>query len=476
MKPLLLTIPILIALAVLQPLVIRHVDPSLVPESNPDAIALAKLYISYSSHLSSFNISLAKAILSNASMAYIPERLRIAYQRMNELLKSFTDSVNNTKILLDIAEALYMKGDYNASLAVLNNVNTSLRAVEARYYEIEIAINVLYSLGLPANVLKQILSNLNSTFNSLKTRHIELLNKLRKAINTSIGTLLTIDVSREEVFYGESLGVYGRLVSEHGYGIANKTINIYLGPGIYKAVTNGSGHFGTSIPVAIYQSPVRVYAEFLSDGVYRYSRSRDIYIRVIFFKPNISAWIDNSTYLPGRSISLHVHAGKGLEVVVRGPFGFNASFISNGSVYNFSIPIPPLAREGIYIINVFSLPRGIIGPGSVSLAVNVTRLMPSVRINAPSYLITGLTYTISVFPSVESYIEVYTSPGIATLARGYEISLSIPHTYLGRSVGVLLHVSPLDPGYRSVDLELELPVYNILIIFSLAFPHTTLRC
>ncbi len=463
-RPLLTVVLALAIVALAQPLPVRHVDPSLVPESGPDAFTLARLYLSYSSYLAGFDFSSARSMLANASVAYVPERLRLAYRRMNELLESFTRAVNESKTLLDLAETLYEKGDYNGSLAVLRNASNSLTVAEARYYDVETAVGVLRSLGLPGDALDKMLSNLKLALDSLKARYSRLLDEAQRASNTSIGASLEIEVSRDEVFYGEYLGVGGRLVSEYGWGIANKSVYVYLGSERYSAVTDGEGYFRVWLPVRVYQRTVRVYAEFLSDGVYRYARSPDVYVRVIFFEPELDAWLGNSTCLPGRSFSLHVKAGEGLNVTVKGPFGFNTSFVSNGTVYNFSIPVPASAREGVYTVSVASSPMGRIAPGLVTLRVNVTRLTPRVNVSAPGFVLTGFTYTLSVSPSVESRLEVYSAPGVFTSVAGYNVSLSVPYTYLGRSVKVALHVTPLDPGYRAVDVELELPVYNVLVL------------
>ncbi|QOJ79288.1 hypothetical protein IG193_02155 [Infirmifilum lucidum] len=457
--------PVVLALLVFvlaQPSLVRHVDPSLVPEAGPDAFALARLYMSYSSYLASFNFSQARGILANASAAYVPERLRLAYRRMNELLDSYTSTLNRSKALLDLAEAFYVRGDCNASLAVLRNASTSIRVAETQYYDVEAAVSVLRSLGLPGEALNQVLSRLRAALDALEERYYRLLDEVQRASDTSIGASLEIEVSRTEVFYGEYLGVSGRLVSVYGWGVAGRPVYVYFGSEKYTVVTDGDGRFSVWFPVRVYQTPVRVYAEFLSDGVYKYARSPEVYVNVVFFKPTLEAWLDNSTCLPGRSFSLHVRAEEGLEVAVDGPFGFNASFISDGSIHNFSVPVPASAREGLYTIRVTSSPLGRIAPGLVSLSVKVARLTPRVEVSAPSFLLTGFTYTLSVSPSVESRVDVYPAPGVFASATGYNVSLSVPYTYLDRSVRVVLHISPLDPGYRDVDVELELPVYNTL--------------
>ncbi len=468
MKLSLLTLPLLVlfVLALAQAPLIRHVDPSLVPESGPDALALAKLYLLYSSHLSNFNFSSASNLLANASIAYVPERLKLAYQRMNELFKQFTNSINESKTLLDLAEVLYMKGDYNASFVMLKNASVSLSVAEARYFDVEVAVNVLRSLGLSGNTLNQVLSNLNSSLTVLKTRYSELINKLKEAINTSIKAYLTIEVSRDEVFYGEYLSVSGRLTSEYGRGIPNRVVYVHFGPETHTVNTNEDGYFKIWIPVRIYQNLVKTYAEFLSDGIHRYARSSEVYVKVIFFKPELAAWLHNSTCLPGRSFLLYVRAEKGLEVNVRGPFGFNVSFTSNGLTHNFSIPIPTSAKEGVYVINVTTSPVGMIAPGFISLKVNVIKLTPHVEVSVPKYLLTGLTYIISVSSNVESRLEVYSTSAVPTLVNGYNVYLSVPHTYIGRNIDIFLRIFPQDPGYKVVDIKLEIPVYNIPILIS----------
>ncbi|WP_460024984.1 COG1470 family protein [Infirmifilum sp. SLHALR2] len=460
---LLLALAVLALSALAQPLLVRHVDPSLVPESGPDALALARLYLSYSSYLAGFDVASARNLLANASAVYVPERYRAAYQRLRELLDSYTGAINESKALLDLAEALYVKGDFGASLAVLGNASTSLSVAEIRYSYVESAVEVLRSLGLPGNVLGQMTSNLRYPLDVLKERYVALRDKVREALETAVGTSLELEVSSSEVLYGEYLGVSGRLASVEGSGVPGKTVYVYLDSERYTTVTDSEGYFRLWIPVRVYQSPVRVYGEFLSDGFYKYARSRDVYVKVVFYEPGLEAWLDNQTCLPGRSFSLHVRADEGLEVSVEGPFGFNASFASNGSVYSFSIPVPASAREGTYTIRVASSPRGVIAPGLVTLRVSVARITPRVEVRAPNFILTGFTYDVSVSPSVESRLDVYTAPGVFTYVQGYNVSLSVPHTYLDRRLRVVLHVSPLDPGYRAVDLGLELPVYNVFV-------------
>jgi len=347
---------------------------------------------------------------------------------------------------------------------VLGNASTSLSVAEIRYSYVESAVEVLRSLGLPGSVLGQMTSNLRYPLDVLKERYVALRDKVKEALETAVGTSLELEVSSSEVLYGEYLGVSGRLASEEGSGVPDKTVYVYLASERYTTVTDSEGYFRLWIPVRVYQSPVRVYGEFLSDGFYKYARSRDVYVKVVFYEPGLEAWLDNQTCLPGRSFSLHVRADEGLEVSVEGPFGFNASFASNGSVYSFSIPVPASAREGTYTIRVASSPRGVIAPGLVTLRVSVARITPRVEVRAPNFILTGFTYDVSVSPSVESRLWVYTDTGVFASVRGYNVSLSVPHTYLDSKLRVVLQVAPLDPGYDAVDVGLELPVYNVLAL------------
>jgi len=459
---------LLLAPALALPPLVRHVDPALVPEQGPDALALARLYLQYSSSLARLDLGSARLALGNASAAYVPERLRAAYGRLVELLSSYTGALNETKVLLDLAAALYGRGDYGSALAALRNASEGLVVAEARYYDAEAAAAVLRLLGLPQGALGRVLSDMRSPLDALAERYRQLLSSVREALNTSVGARLEIRASRSEVLWGERLGVSGRLTSERGYGIPGRVVLVHVGPETHRVITGSDGSFSFELPVRVYSRVLRVYAEFPSDGIHRYARSEDVYVRVIFFEPALEAWLDNATCLPGRSVTLHVRAGEGLEVAVRTPFGFGASFVSNGSPRALPIPVPPTAPEGTYTVEVSSSPKGLIGPGLVRLRLNVTRLDFRVNVRAPSFLLAGLAYTITVAPEVESSLEVRATGCADMRVSGWNVTVAVSPLCLDRSVVLELQAEPLDPAYRPARARLELPVYNPLAIIPAA--------
>ncbi len=438
----------------------RHVDPLTIGESPPNPVEVVRLYWSIASYLAELDLGFASANLSVVKALYVPERLRAAVQRLNELLEEYVLRVNETKTLAELLAELVERGDYDSSLARIPSAYASLAGAAVVYDSLSATVRSLEALGVPRREVERIAMSMGVPLELLRSLLDELRRVALESAERATRTALTVWVGRERVRYGEVVEVFGVLTTVEGEPLGDQVVEVFFGPRRASAVTGPGGSFRTEFVADVYLRRVSVYAEFKPrTRELTYSRSNEVSVTVDFRTPVLELSLANDTVLPGRSTLLTVRTDEDLEVVIKTPFSGPARLRVRGEAA-VEVRVPEWAREGVYDVVAESVPRGYVGPARARATLRVVKLDPGVVVEAPGFAIAGLPLVVRVTSGVESRIEAYTVPPLELELVGSDIVVRLPPSYLEPRVSVVVRVVPLDPAYRVGELSLEVPAYS----------------
>ncbi len=438
----------------------RHVDPLTVGETLPNPVEVLRLYGSIASCLEELDVLSAMGNVSVVKAVYVPERLRAAIQRLNELLERYVLGVNETKAIVDLIAELVSRGDYNSSLARVPPAYASLAEAAVVYDSLSVALRDLSALGVPRSEVERIARSMGVPLELLRNLLDDLRRTAREALERAVETRLTVWVSEARVPYGGTVEVFGRLTTSSGEPLGGQVVEVRFGPRRASASTDPTGSFRAVFTADLYLREVPVFAEFTPrTRDLAYSRSNEVLVTVDFYTPRLELSLTNDTVVPGRSTFLTVSADADLEVVLRVPFASPERLRVRGEVA-VEVRVPEWAPEGAYEIVAESVPRGYVGPARARAALRVVKLDPEVRVEAPGFAVAGLPLVIRVEPSVDSRIEAYAVPPLDLEIESGEVRARLPLSYLEPGVSMVIRVVPLDPAYRVRELSLSIPAYN----------------
>ncbi len=471
-----LAIIVLIALAsvaLATDFVPRHVDPSQVPEERPLPNLLLLLYASALENIASLDLEKAREALEKLGTAYIPSNLRYVFQRFNELLNQLVDNINKTDTLLSEARRALSIGDRRSALIYARNASKSLLTAYTILYQLIDATDDMRRLGIPTSVLRHRLDECRTTLNDMYREINELLRLL--TITKTVETTLEIDVHPRKILFGDYVDIHGCLETRNGTPLPSRIVVVHVGSLTRYVRTNRTGCFEYSERIEFYQRKLPIYAEYIPRGsdedVYGYSRSKTIVVDVQFVTPFLEISVSKHVALPLDRIELKIRTLPNLTLSIYVPFNDSIATLSSGSgQVSAFITIPPNVVEGKYTLYVRVEPRGIIGPNEKSVTIEVRRNPPSIRIDTPSFVFTGMPLRIRIETNVSSSITVRIPKlGIEhheLNATYIELYVSIPLEFIDNSLNLYIEIQPQSPRYEAVTMSRAITVYSTPCIAS----------
>ncbi len=450
----------------------RHVDPSQVSEQKPLPNILLMLYLSIFSNIASLDLVKAKEMLKNVSSVYVPKELRYIFTRFNQILSELLDKINATKMLVDEARRALEIGGRTEAIALLEKARELVLEARAALYTAMDAVTALKALGIPVDTARSKLERCGDAIDALENEILYLL-----TIAHSIGiekTVLSIDVEPKKIIVGQRIEVRGCLETKNGKPVSGRYVAIHIGDRIRKVITDATGCFVHVEKVDVYIHRLPVFAEYIPNASdryrYTYAKSDVVYIDVEFVTPPLHVELSRYVALPGDRIYVKIHTLPNLSIAIHIPFNSSRLMLSSSnSSIEIPINIPLDAADGRYPISVEVMPRGIVGPTSKTVYLEIRRLVPSLRVAIPDYILTGLSPSICIEVSTPSRVLVsIPSLGLQLpfTGRKHCFSISVPLTLLVDKLSIYVMAKPLDPRYRPISTTKDVAVYNTICIAS----------
>jgi hypothetical protein len=279
--------------------------------------------------------------------------------------------------------------------------------------------------------------------------------------------------------------VKGTLTDGVGKAIEAKFVDfLFYGEKVELVMTDGLGAFNVELFVPyVYRDNLNVSAEYWPRGgdklVYSPSSSNEVQVKLIYHTPVINVTVPNVVY-PGKMFAISGNitwghlpvSGISVEVAILGSI-VTARSGANGR-FSVDVSVPSDYPEGLTSIRLMSLGEGVYGPAAASADVEVVRQPLELRVNAPSWAVSGFpvrvqgTVMSDGVPVVNCSIGLESRVGSIVTKTGsdgrFEADLS-PPTVLGtESYSFMVSATPVEPWIRSSSVSGEVFMTNLLTL------------
>jgi len=451
----------------------RHVDLSKVSEERLPSILL-NIYTDIVRLISVEDFGKAIGRIAESYAIYIPSDLRYIYSRFNELLDTVARRLNETYIILSLMEDRVRIGDRSRAIEMIDDGFRSVWQANVTYRELYIAaVEVSRRIGLPIyRSIEGLEDRIGYYYDRLRSI-LSSIEDLPEAKPTSI----TLILSSSEAWVGSTVRVTGMLSVKDGGLLPDRELEIRIAGYSYTVRTGSTGLFTYDLMVPyVYVDEVYVYASYYprgSDvGLYLPSRSNVERLRILYLKPILELYVDDSLLEPTDTFKVY---GR----IDPSDIGVYVEFLSKriepmiyaDGRFELKLSIPSGIDEGVYRIVARSKPMDIYGPTSAYVEVRVSRRPIDLEFTVPSMVLAGSTVrvmgklTYGGIP-VGAYVDISSIWASTSIYAdgGFEIDLHIPLTMLTGSYSIELSIHPYDPRYRSLSTRVELYVVNPLTL------------
>lgn len=401
---------------------LREGNISLV-EKAAEALTSARIPASAAPQASRISASLLRAagLAEEAEKLCTAARLHVETGEPGRAVVEARDCLDTLHGLLSLYPGLY--GDVSSLSRLGLNVSRALEAIRAA------AGRVRYAVKVAEEVLRE---------------------AERLSVNLT-ATRLGIKAAPNPVPYGGSVTVKACLVDAEGKPLAARTLIIHHGGVSSEAVTGRNGCASITLRP---RSGVAVYAEYIpagrDRGVYSYSRSETLTVRVLLRGVGLSVLLNSSRAEPLDAVTVTVSVNASLPARVETSWGFGAVTPPGG---------------GRVVLRV---PGGVRGPAVVAVEaggvdgyahVVVTRSLlvegrsPELHVSAPAIVVAGGVFSIDAAAAVPGTLHVETPWGVGGAV------VAVPLTAAGHA-RLVIDFKPLDPRYDDARMSVEVFVVN----------------
>ncbi len=291
---------------------------------------------------------------------------------------------------------------------------------------------------------------------------------LERAVEEEHGlrsTVLRILVSPGRVVYGGLVRVRACLETSDGTPLAGRTVMIHVGGTVDRMVLGGDGCAARAYRVLSGRARVTVYAEYVpaggDRGVYRYARSRIIYITVSLKKLSMTVEANSTILHPLDTLRLTVHCNAAVGVRAETSWGSSAEAFAAGGAAILDLRVPASAPSRSWV-NVTAYGEGY-AEASKALEVRVEAMNPGATFTAPPL---GLLVAGACMSAVAVEARVPGSLHVTPWGSGGGV-VCIPLTAGGPAT---LHVEfkPSDPRYATETEDINVYVINPIPLLAAA--------
>jgi len=466
----------------------RHVDPAELREEPPLPSMFFLLYSRILGSLASEDWDRVVAELGEAIYLHAPPDLRFIISRFNELLEEGAEDLSrvklhagNASVLIERSRLSEARDELEEAEFLLARSNRTVNDLESSATQLGIVLG-----ASPAPLLEEIV-RLRGLIDSYAVQIWDLLERVREfQSGLLVETVLTIQADALKVPLGSELSVWGFLTTVDSRPLSSKAVDIYFDGAKMGDVTtddDGSYSFWFSVPY-VYKDRVVLHSSYLPRdldfGRYVPSSSDVLVIELRYDKPVLTAEAPRHIYpslsfaasgrltLYGKPLSGFDVRVSGLGQVIEAVTETDGSFLTD-----FQVPLD--APSGGATLRVEAAPRGIVGPASVALALDVVRVPAVVEVEAPGFALSGQSLTIKGkvitsdgSPLVGSRVDIrfgeWSSSAVSSGDGSFEFVLGVPLVAFTAQYAYMVLVSPKEPWITSSLKEGGVFIANVLSI------------
>jgi hypothetical protein len=490
---------LLLAAAILLPVLSLAAQPSHVPHENPaTAGGSSSSILLLIFHGDIYEVALggryrdAQALLDELRHANIPDVLKYIVDRFDALSQELFSSLDSLEGLLDEIAALLERYQMDEAWQQLECTRVVLASVDRMLDEIEMAADTIgrrLYIGsyAPTSQLRQAYDRLSGILERMRLLYIDFDERLEslfreyedRAVVELLPTYLTLEATPESVFVGDSIVVSGQLSSEDG-PLADRSVTVLFEDRPELVTTDEEGSYRTTIDIPYqYVTSVVLMARYSPAGddigVYMASESPKLTVNIRYYHTHLELLAPEVAY-PGLPMTVTGEISTTGDLIER-----NVSLLLDDTHlatvpvsdrFEQELVIPGGTATGSHTLTAAVSAQERYAGTSVSLPIQISRFPIQVDIQAPSLIllpgevhVSGQVWYDSG-PLRDAVVVVSfgesSSATIETDADGdFEAVLEAPlRLSLVGPKKLTIGVEPAEPYYGSVDVEKWIMVIN----------------
>jgi hypothetical protein len=431
------------------------------------------------------NFSGAVGWLNLAKLVYTTPDAEYLIDRYNGQLGTYVSGLNVTKADIELAR------EYLQHLR-MDDLDAKIKQIQRDLNEANVTLKGIHLASLDIGMLlktspDKLLSG-EDNLRALAEEYAQQIEVIRQAIpNTSSlnGTILSIDVAPGEALVGSRVVVTGTLTDVVGKALETQSVDVLFdGEVVENVVTDGSGAFGLELSVPfVYEDHLNVSAEYHPRGgnelVYLPSASNEVQVKLIYYTPLIGVTVPKVVY-PGKEFPLAgnvTYGGASVGGISANVTVFGSIMVVTSGVdgrFGVDVSVPGDSFEGSTPIRLASLANGVYASANVTVDVEVVRLPLELRIEAPSWAVSGFpikikgTAVCEGAPVVNCSIRLDSGVGFVVTRTGenggFEADLSPPMVLGTENYPFAVKATPVEPWIRSCSVGGKMFMTNLLTL------------
>jgi len=447
----------------------RHIDPVELREELPLPAGFFLLYSEILGSLALEDWDQVVAQLNRVAHLHAPPDIRFIISRFNELLEEGAEDLSRVKLHVGNASVLIERASLRDARDELEEAEFLLARADRTVNDLESSATQLGSMlqVSPAPLFEEIV-RLRGLIDRYAVQIWNLLERVKEfQSRLLVETVLTIQADALRVPLGSRLSVWGFLTTVDDRPLSSRAVDIYFdGAKISNVTTDEYGRysFGFSVPY-VYKDRVVLHSSYfprdLDFGRYIPSSSNVLVIGLRYDKPVLTAETPRNVYpslnftASGR-LTLYNEPLSGFKIRVSGLRQMIETVTKTDGSFLTDFLVPLDAPSGEAIINVEATPRGIVGPASTTLNLNVVRIPAEVEVEAPSFALSGQSLTIkgkvittdgSPLPGsrVDMRVGELSSLAVSSDDGSFEFVLGVPLVAFTAQYEYVVLVAPKEP-------------------------------
>jgi len=384
----------------------RHKNPAQIKEENFFPIQLISIYAQVVNLQLKGRWDEASSRLKKTLFSYVPESIRYILTRFNDLLQTTGNKLKKVKKGIDSAQIFLQQGEIEEAVKTLEDTWMTLLKAERDINNLSLSVDELrgkIGAGI-AEKLREKIAPLNKLAKKYKDKIQNLYQQARQEKRLE-HTYLKIFVLEKKVVVGGSFEISGKLETEGKQVLEGRKVDIFLeNKKIFEMLTGKDGEFKTKINFPfLYKKDVFIFASFVPEGEdkgkFYPSVSNKVSLKPIFYTPEIKVNYKGPVYpvLPFKlkgKLTLKDKALANYPVKIKLPQ--NTVFTITNNKGEFQTELSPPSDTGkFFSLVIFTPPKGIIAPASLTLNIPLSYKKPVMIINLPLVVVVPFPWRIS---------------------------------------------------------------------------------
>ena len=498
MKRFIIVFSIIILLAIFVPGFSILAQPANVPHENPATARsspdLTTLLLSYSQVI---NLATARQyqnaqdMLAELRQVNIPDDLRYIIDRYSMLYRQLFASLGDLESTLDEAAALISRNQLREAKDKLNTAEITIHDTQSLLRDVQEATHTLAnSLGISAapasSQIKQAFDRLEQGLDRLR-QLIDELNQLWASLNEQnqtqairlIPTDLSLNVSPDSAFVGESITVSGKLSGDNPLPGRQITLLLDNQPLVTDTGPDGSYTASLTLPYK-YATSMTIDASYIPTGeditTYLASQSLQRVVNTTFYSTRLEVSAPEAAH-PGLPVTINGRVsstGDTTDRTIR-VFLDDNQLIEETTRDNFSLEftVPPHTPPGKHNLTVIALPRERYADVSRQFDIDISRLplQADIQLSQPVIITRSLEISGKIFhdstPIQSARVNLnFRQTSVTTHTANDGSFIASIDTSLDLSLAgsqeLTLTIAAIEPWYAPLQLKMRVFTINPL--------------